>query len=40
MLKNFGTKNTFNRSYNFIKNSKSDYKLMVIETHTKDFLII
>ena len=30
-------KNTFNRSYNFIKNSKSDYKLMVIETHTKDF---
>lgn len=31
-------KNTFRRSYNFILKSKSDYKLMVIETHTKDFL--
>ena len=31
-------KNTFKRSYKFIKESNSDYKLMVIETHTKDFL--
>jgi hypothetical protein len=30
-------KNTFKRSYNLIKKSKYDYKLMVIETHTKDF---
>ncbi|WP_460217919.1 polysaccharide deacetylase family protein [Psychroserpens sp. MEBiC05023] len=30
-------KNTFNRSYKKIKQSDYDYKLMVIETHTKDF---
>lgn len=30
-------KNTFKRSYNTIKNSDSHYKLIVIETHTKDF---
>ena len=30
-------KNTFKRSYEFISKSKSDYKLIVIETHTKDF---
>ena len=30
-------KKTFKRSYEFISKSKSDYKLIVIETHTKDF---
>jgi len=30
-------KNTFDRSYKMIKNSEHDYKLLVIETHTKDF---
>lgn len=30
-------KNTFNRSYKMIKKSDHDYKLLVIETHTKDF---
>ena len=30
-------KNTFNRSYDLILKSKSNYKLIVIETHTKDF---
>lgn len=30
-------KKTFNRSYNLIKNSKFNYKLIVIESHTKDF---
>lgn len=30
-------KNTFKRSYNTIKNSDHQYKLIVIETHTKDF---
>ena len=31
-------KNTFERSYKYIKSSNSEYKLMVIETHTKDFI--
>ena len=31
-------KNTFKRAYKNIKASNSEYKLMVIETHTKDFL--
>lgn len=31
-------RNTFKRSYKKIKSSNCDYKLMVIETHTKDFL--
>ena len=30
-------RNTFKRSYKKIKNSNQDYKLIVIETHTKDF---
>ena len=30
-------KNTFRRAYKGIKSSNCDYKLMVIETHTKDF---
>lgn len=30
-------KNTFKRAYKNIKASNSEYKLMVIETHTKDF---
>ena len=30
-------KNTFRRSYNSIKKSDNKYKLMIIETHTKDF---
>lgn len=30
-------KNTFKRSYKATKNSNDPYKLMVIETHTKDF---
>jgi hypothetical protein len=31
-------KNTFKRAYKKIKASNSEYKLMVIETHTKDFI--
>ena len=31
-------KNTFKRAYKNIKASNSEYKLMVIETHTKDFI--
>jgi hypothetical protein len=30
-------KNTFKRAYKRVVNSKHDYKLIVIETHTKDF---
>jgi hypothetical protein len=30
-------KNTFHRSYKSVKKNNSDYKLIVIETHTKDF---
>lgn len=30
-------RNTFKRSYNFIQKSNTDYKLLIIETHTKDF---